>query len=66
MLQDMSDNKKFTPDKETLEGQLDKLKCVIYGDSKQDIYTESQVYWRKDTWKFCRANAMRITAILHT
>ena len=30
----MSDNKKFTPDKDTLEGQLDKLKDVIEGDKK--------------------------------
>lgn len=34
MLQDMSDNKKFTSDKDTLEGQLDKLKDVIEGDKK--------------------------------
>ena len=62
----MSDNKKFTTDKDMLEGLLDKLKDVIEGDSKQDIYTESQVYWRKDTWKFCRANAMGTMAFLHT
>ena len=49
-----------------LEGLLDKLKDVIEGDSKQDIYKESQVYWRKDTWKFCRANAMRTMAFLLT
>lgn len=30
----MTDNKKFTMDKETLEGQLDKLKDVIEGDKK--------------------------------
>lgn len=34
----MSDNKKFTMDIDTLEGQLDKFKDVIEGDSKQDIY----------------------------
>ena len=62
----MSDNKKFTTDKDMLEGLLDKLKDVIEGGSKQDIYTESQVYWRKDTWKFCRAKAMRTMAFLHT
>ena len=61
----MSDNKKFTTDKDMLEGLLDKLKDVIEGDSKQDIYTETQVYLRKDTRKFCRANAMRTMAFLH-
>lgn len=30
----MSDNKKFTMDKDMLEGLLDKLKDVILGDSK--------------------------------
>lgn len=30
----MSDNKKFATDKDTLEGQLDKLKDVIEGEKK--------------------------------
>ena len=33
---------------------------------KQDIYTETQVYWRKDIRKSCRANATRTMAFLHT
>lgn len=61
----MSGNKKFTMDKDMLEGLLDKLKDVILGDSKQDIYTGTQVYWRKDIRKSCRANAMRTMAFHH-
>lgn len=53
-------------DKDMQEGLLDKLKDVIESDSKQDIYTESQVYWTKDIRKSCRANATRTMAILHT
>ena len=59
----MSDNKKLTGD--MLKGLHDKLNNVIDGDSKQEIYTESQVYRRKDTRKFCRANAMRTMAFRH-
>ena len=36
----MSDNKKFTPDKETLEGQLDKLKDMI--EDKKKVMAENK------------------------
>ena len=61
----MSDNKKFTMDKDMLEGLLDKLKDVILGDSKQDIYTETQVCWTKDIRKYFTVNATRTMAVLY-
>lgn len=36
----MSDNKKFTPDKEMLEGQLDKLKDMI--EDKKKVMAENK------------------------
>ena len=36
----MSDNKNFTPDKETLEGQLDKLKDMI--EDKKKVMAENK------------------------
>ena len=46
----MSDNKKFTPDKETLEGQLDKLKDMI--EDKKKVMAENKAIARDPNHAF--------------